>query len=57
MVAIVGENDVQRALVVQIEAAESGARSVEDLQPPLFNKLHADRKQGFLVALPFTGWK
>lgn len=56
-VTVVGENDIQVALVAQIEAAEGWPRSVKDLQPPLVVDLHADRKQRFLMALPFKRWR
>lgn len=57
MLTVVGEDDVQRALVVQVEAAERRAGLVRDPQPTLLDKLQADSKQRFLMALPLRSWK
>lgn len=52
---VVGENHLQVA--TGVEAADDGARAIEDLHLLLRADLHADGKQRFSVAPPLTRCK
>lgn len=57
MVTVVGEKNLKVVLVAQVEAAMSGPRSVNDVQPPLLIDLHADGMQRLSMAQPLIGWR